>query len=420
MTPSDHGGRNRFSEGSRQSPGYGRQGRSARATGNRQVPNDAGCVYVGYFIEPTQFEALLDRLDEQGLGDGHLHRMISCPHVTIEYMPRDAHGELFGATQVMTVVGYGNDGRNEGVMVELGAVGDGKLDRLGESVPLPHVTLSVSRDGKPVDTGGLEFVPLDEPFELEGRFGGFTTDKRVVFEDPLAMPPDTALTPEMMAVMRRQNEGASHPVSVQEVVAPMRNPAIPPDGLVTDVNALADRVASSAGMVVVTRGAAGCGKSTLISMLGDDATVVCPDDIRVHLFGIEQDDNGKWGIPQRDGGRVWGMARRQVAEACASPGAPVVIDAMHSRPRDIKQWQDIARQTGREVVVVDMTDVPREVARERNAGRPEWKQVPESVVDRFYDLAEQNTQDIRRRFACVDRIGFAKLVSRLANDRNKA
>lgn len=406
-------GHDRPSGEPRHAPRQNPQGRPAR-TGGRRAPNDAGCVYVGYFIEPEQFEELLGRLDEQGLGDGHLHRMISCPHVTMEYMPRDAHGELFGKTRTMTVVGYGNDGRNEGVMVELGTTGDDELARLGESVPMPHVTLSVSRDGRPVDTGGLEFSPLDEPFELEGRFGGFTTDRRVVFDDPLAMPAGSSLTSEMRETIRRQNAESSRPVSVQEAIAPTSNPAIPPDGLVTDIDALAERVSSSDGMVVVMRGSAGCGKSTLISMLGDDATVVCPDDIRVRLFGIERDADGKWGIPQRDGGRVWGIARRQAAEACAEPGSPVVIDAMHSRPRDIRQWQDVARRTGREVVVVDMTDVPREVARERNAGRPEWKRVPESVVDRFYDLAERNTREVRRQFACVDRIGFARLLSQLA------
>lgn len=381
---------------------------SHRQRRRRMPPNDAGCVYVGYFLEPDQLSALLDGLDSQGFGGRRLRREIGCPHVTLGYMPQDAHEDLFGETRSMTVVGYGNDGRNEGVEIVLGNDANDTLIELGRSVPLPHVTLSVSEDGRPVDTRDIEFQPLDEPIELTGRFGGYTTGNEVVFANPLDVPDAPAPVPPA-------GDGSARPsaVSLADALAPMSNPSIPPDGLVEDVAALAAEVKDSNGLVAVMRGSAGCGKSTLMSLLGDGTTVVCPDDIRLALFGVEPDENGKLGIPQREGGRVWGIARRQAAKACARPGSPVVIDAMHTRPRDVRQWQDLADRTGRRLVVVDLTDVPREESKARNAGRPEWKQVPESVIDRFYDLAERNTSEMRRQFSCVSRGGFAELAGLL-------
>lgn len=384
------------------------QGQSVhRGRNHKSVPNDAGCVYVGYFIEPEQMASMLSELERQGVTDGGLAKAIACPHVTLGYMPEDAHEGQFGETVTLRVVGYGNDGQNEGVKVELLDASNEALAHLGESVACPHVTLSVANGARPVNTRYLDFSPVPEPFSLQGTFGGYTKWHKVVTSPPQPRVP----TPGPVGYVSGQEAGMAD--GDIDPFEPMDNPAIPRTGLVSDIPALADRVRSSNGMIAVMRGSAGCGKSTLLAACGDDATVVCPDDIRMRLFGLERDENGKLGISQRDGGRVWGIARQEARQACQANGGTVVIDAMHARPRDIRQWQQLADATGRTLVVVDLTDVPREESRRRNAGRQEWKQVPDFVIDRFYDAAEGNTLAIRRQFPCVDRRGFKELIDSL-------
>lgn len=391
----------------------GREGGHAqtkRLRNRRPVPNDAGCIYIGYFIEPSQMARMLSELERQGVAAPGLSKQIACPHVTLGYMPKDAHEGQFGESVEMRVVGYGNDGQNEGVLVEMMDASNEALTHLGESVACPHVTISVANGAKPVNTRNIRFDPIPEPFGLHGTFGGYTTEHKVVTSPPVPPSPSVPVPSDPASSSSAPTDPDGNPI---DPFKPMDNPDIPRDGLVTDVPSLAERVKSSKGMIAVMRGAPGCGKSTLLGACGDDATVVCPDEIRTRLFGLERGEDGKLSIPQRDGGRVWGIAHKEAQQACEGDGKTVVIDAMHARPRDIRQWQQLAEASGRTLVVVDMTDVPRDESRRRNAGRTEWKQVPESVIDRFYDLAEANTIGVRRQFPCVDRRGFRQLLDML-------
>ena len=57
-----------------------------------------------------------------------------------------------GKKAVVEVVGYANGGKNEGVLVKVKAE-DPQLQELFEKeVKVPHITISVAEDGKPVDT----------------------------------------------------------------------------------------------------------------------------------------------------------------------------------------------------------------------------------------------------------------------------
>lgn len=93
---------------------------------------------------------------------GRLFREIENQHITLAFRPdEEKFKELLnyvGTKQAFEIKGYGNDGKNEGLLVELKS-------------PIPyygaeqqHITLSVSQDGKPVDTAFLEF---DKPIPLE-------------------------------------------------------------------------------------------------------------------------------------------------------------------------------------------------------------------------------------------------------------
>ena len=42
-----------------------------------------------------------------------------------------------------------------------------------DKLETPHITLSVSKDGRSENTAFLKFTPLEEPFEITGEYGLF-------------------------------------------------------------------------------------------------------------------------------------------------------------------------------------------------------------------------------------------------------
>ena len=124
--------------------------------------------YIGGFLRKQDYRRLLARCSA-----GTLARQIDAPHVTFVYRPEAVEEELFGEPLRLCVTGYANDGRNEGVRVEI-RTENARLRDMAERIRCPHITLSVSEDGRPVDTGYLTFTPV-EPFELTARFGGYDT-----------------------------------------------------------------------------------------------------------------------------------------------------------------------------------------------------------------------------------------------------
>lgn len=110
-----------------------------------------------------------------------LEKPVNDPHVTIRFRPAPGtdHRELIGAPADVEFCAYGCDGRNEGYLVRVHA-GNEALQALLETVPLPHVTTSVSLAGKPADTAELAFSPV-EPFTITGWYGIYTDNGRALY-----------------------------------------------------------------------------------------------------------------------------------------------------------------------------------------------------------------------------------------------
>lgn len=120
-------------------------------------------IYWGIFFE-----------DEENMPMGTLERKIVHKHVTFGFrtpMPV----ELLGRETSVIVDGYGNDGKNEALFVELDP--DIQDYHEGDDDARYHITLSVAEDGRPVDSGKLAFEPMEHPYVLKGRFGYFTVDE---------------------------------------------------------------------------------------------------------------------------------------------------------------------------------------------------------------------------------------------------
>ncbi len=124
--------------------------------------------YTGVFFERTPFFALVS----EKIGTIRLHQDVFYPHITFQYMPKIIQKELFGEEAEFRVVGYGNDGLNEGLCVEW-LSGSIRVKQLFDEIKIPHITLSYTEYGSAVNSRYLDFKPIT-PFNICGVFGGFT------------------------------------------------------------------------------------------------------------------------------------------------------------------------------------------------------------------------------------------------------
>lgn len=132
-------------------------------------------IYLGCFINSEELDAAIC-----GIRRKRLKREIQHPHITLSYRPERVNRLMFGKLIHITIIGYGNDGMNEGLLVRLYS-DDSDVQTMIEQVCVPHITLSVSSDGKSLNTRYLSFESI-VPVQLTGRFGGFTKYGRVVLK----------------------------------------------------------------------------------------------------------------------------------------------------------------------------------------------------------------------------------------------
>ena len=95
-------------------------------------------------------------------------------HMTLQYKPQEVNENLIGERIKVSLIGYANDGNNEGFLVS--ACSENKeLQSLIDNLSVPHITTSTSCHGKSVNTSFLEFEPI-ERFEIIGVFGCCVSD----------------------------------------------------------------------------------------------------------------------------------------------------------------------------------------------------------------------------------------------------
>lgn len=105
-----------------------------------------------------------------------LARNIEKKHITTEYKPAKTNDSLYGITADFEIIGYGNDGVNEGYKVRLVKIyaQDEQvaiLKDLYDQIPVPHITLSLAEGAKAVNTCYLDFKPTESRI-VSGIFRG--------------------------------------------------------------------------------------------------------------------------------------------------------------------------------------------------------------------------------------------------------
>lgn len=107
-----------------------------------------------------------------------LQNLVWHVHSTFQFKPQEVNERLFGEKIIAKVIGYGNNGKNEGLLVELQAENE-ELQKMISEITVPHITIAVSKGARAVDTKNLDFQPI-EPFYITGVFGGFVDNQNVI------------------------------------------------------------------------------------------------------------------------------------------------------------------------------------------------------------------------------------------------
>ena len=110
---------------------------------------------------------------------GSLENVIENQHIT--FIPPGSNKklseQLLGGYYDFKIIGYANDGQNEGVLIELPE----ELKQFYHNENPPHITVSLAKGAKAVNTGKLNFELFPVPFNVKVQFGEFT-NQGIIFE----------------------------------------------------------------------------------------------------------------------------------------------------------------------------------------------------------------------------------------------
>ena len=136
-------------------------------------------------------------------------------------------------------------------------------------------------------------------------------------------------------------------------------------------------------VLLLLRGAPGCGKTTWIREHGLTPYALSADDIRLMCAGPVMTVDGGQAVNVTSDQVVWNTLFR-LLETRMQNGAFTVIDATNSKTIEMKRYKDLCDSYKYRMYCVDFTRLPIEQCKERNRMRPQLKQVPDDAIDRMY------------------------------------
>lgn len=136
-------------------------------------------------------------------------------------------------------------------------------------------------------------------------------------------------------------------------------------------------------ILLLLRGAPGCGKSTWIEENGLKPYTLSADSIRLLYQSPIMKADGTEGISPAEDEAVW-KTLFKILHARMQSGEFTVIDATNSRTAEIKRYQEMCNIYKYRIYCVDFTDIPSDEVKRRNAGRDPLKRVSDTVIDTMY------------------------------------
>ena len=136
-------------------------------------------------------------------------------------------------------------------------------------------------------------------------------------------------------------------------------------------------------ILLLLRGAPGCGKSTWIEKNGLKPYALSADNLRLLCQSPIMQVDGTEGISQENDRVTW-KTLFDLLEVRMQKGEFTVIDATNSKTSEMNGYRELCNLYRYRMYCVDFTDIPIEEVKRRNAGREVLKRVPEKVIDKMY------------------------------------
>jgi predicted kinase/predicted phosphodiesterase len=142
--------------------------------------------------------------------------------------------------------------------------------------------------------------------------------------------------------------------------------------------------------LILLSGIPGCGKSTFIDQHNLQGYTLSPDQIRLDLQPPDMTIVGNVTIVQDNDQKVWNQLYERLEDRMKH-GELVIIDATHTQSSYFDKYLHIAGRYRYTVVVVDFRYVELETCQVRNQNRPEFKKVPDKVIQKMYENIQKLT-----------------------------
>lgn len=135
--------------------------------------------------------------------------------------------------------------------------------------------------------------------------------------------------------------------------------------------------------LVILRGAMGVGKSTFIKTHKLEQHTLSLDSIRLLLGSVVMNEKGKMGISSKNDKKM-GNLFLELLEKRMKDGEFLVVDATHTTTKSINAYKELCKKYKYRAHVIDFSEIPKDVAMERNSQREEYKQVPKIAINMAY------------------------------------
>lgn len=136
-------------------------------------------------------------------------------------------------------------------------------------------------------------------------------------------------------------------------------------------------------VIVLLRGAPGCGKTTFIEEIDWLPFMLSADNIRRKIQSPQQTPDGSVQTGFKLDKLVWDTLFR-LLEVRMQNGEFTVIDATNSKAEEMNKYKVLADKYRYRIYLIDLTGLPIEECKRRNDGREPLKRVPEEAIDKMY------------------------------------
>lgn len=134
--------------------------------------------------------------------------------------------------------------------------------------------------------------------------------------------------------------------------------------------------------LILTRGAPGAGKSTLIRQAGLEPYSLSMDTLRLTKTGPIMFGNGHMGISQEHNQTVWEEFKKLTGGRMMR-GELLVSDTTLSDPSDINDWLARADAFYYDVAILDFSGLDIDTLMERNNSRDQYRRVSRTIMERI-------------------------------------